>query len=93
MSSKAYSRAVFVIVGGGIIGNAAAFFLARRGLAADTIVIEPDPTYEYAATPAGAGGVRRLMSRSENIQMSQFSLDFYADISTELGMDVDTGFK
>lgn len=93
MSSKEYSRAVFVIMGGGIIGSAAAFFLARRGLAADTIVIEPDPTYEFAATPAGAGGVRRLMSRSGNIQMSQFSLDFYADMSAELEMDVDIGFK
>lgn len=83
----------FVIIGGGIIGSAAACFLARRGVGAETIVIEPDPGYEFAATPAGAGGVRRLMSRPENIQMSQFSLDFYADMATELEMEVDIGFN
>ena len=37
--------------------------------------------------------MRRLMSRPENIQMSQFSLDFYADMATELEMEVDIGFN
>ena len=66
------------IIGGGIIGSAAAYFLAQSGLAGDVTVIEPDPTYARASTPAGAGGVRRLMTRPENIRMSQFSLDFFA---------------
>ena len=68
-----------VLIGGGIMGSAAAYFLAASGMAGDIAVIEPDPTYARAATPAGAGGVRRLMCRPENIRMSQFSLDFYAD--------------
>ena len=68
-----------VIIGGGIIGSAAAYFLAIGGRAGTVTVVEPDPTYSKASTPAGAGGVRRLMSRPENIRMSQFSLDFYAD--------------
>ncbi len=67
-----------VLIGGGIMGSAAAYFLALSGMAGDIAVIEPDPTYTQAATPAGAGGVRRLMCRPENIRMSQFSLDFYA---------------
>lgn len=68
-----------VIIGGGIIGSAAAYFLASSGHANNVTVIEPDATYAKASTPAGAGGVRRLMSRPENIRMSQFSLDFYAN--------------
>ena len=68
-----------VIIGGGIIGSAAAYFLAVTGLAGTVTVIEPDPSYARASTPAGAGGVRRLMSRPENIRMSQFSLDFFAN--------------
>jgi glycine/D-amino acid oxidase-like deaminating enzyme len=68
-----------VIIGGGIIGSAAAYFLGISGRGGAITVIEPDPTYAKASTPAGAGGVRRLMSRPENIRMSQFSLDFYAD--------------
>lgn len=67
-----------VIIGGGIIGCAASYFLAVGGDGGDITVIEPDPGYAQASTPAGAGGVRRLMSRTENIRMSQFSLDFYA---------------
>ena len=67
-----------VIIGGGIIGSAAAYFLGISGRAGTVTVIEPDPTYMKASTPAGAGGVRRLMCRPENIRMSQFSLDFYA---------------
>jgi glycine/D-amino acid oxidase-like deaminating enzyme len=67
-----------VVIGGGIIGSAAAYFLATSGRVDRVTVIEPDATYARASTPAGAGGVRRLMSRPENIRMSQFSLDFYA---------------
>ena len=67
-----------VIIGGGIIGSAAAYFLAVSGRAGTIAVIEPDPSYSKASTPAGAGGVRRLMCRPENIRMSQFSLEFYA---------------
>jgi FAD-dependent oxidoreductase domain-containing protein 1 len=83
MSRKGLRQANIVIIGDGIIGSAAAYFLANRGVGADVIVIEPDPTYARAATPAAAGGIRRLMSRSENIQMSQFSIDFYANITYE----------
>jgi FAD-dependent oxidoreductase domain-containing protein 1 len=67
-----------LIIGGGIMGSSAAYFLAASGKAGDVVVVEPDPTYAQAATPAGAGGVRRLMSLPENIRMSQFSLNFYA---------------
>jgi len=69
------------IIGGGIMGSAAAYFLAASGKTGGVAVIEPDPTFEKAATTAGAGGVRRLMSLPENIRMSQFSLDFYAGFS------------
>ena len=68
-----------IIIGGGIMGSAAAYFLGVSGRAGAVSVIEPDPTYAKATTPAGAGGVRRLMCRPENIRMSQFSLYFYAD--------------
>jgi len=76
-----------VIIGGGIMGSAAAYFLAVSGEAGDVTVIEPDPGYAQASTPAGAGGVRRLMSRPENIRMSQFSLDFYAKFHEVMASD------
>ena len=76
-----------VIIGGGIMGSAAACFLAAGDAPGQVTVIEPDPTYARATTPAGAGGVRRLMSRPENIRMSQFSLDFYADFHDTMATD------
>ena len=76
-----------IIIGGGIMGGAAAYFLGVSGRAGTVSVIEPDPTYSTATTPAGAGGVRRLMCRPENIRMSQFSLDFYANFQNVMATE------
>ena len=73
-----------VIIGGGITGSAAAYFLARSGAAGSVAVIEPDPTYQFATTPQGAGGVRQQFSVAENIEMSQYSLGFFKNFSDHL---------
>lgn len=65
------------IAGGGVIGSSIAYHLTKSGRAGRIIVIEPDPTYEFASTPRSAGGIRRLFTVPENVQMSAFSLDFY----------------
>lgn len=85
-----------VIIGGGIIGSATAYFLSLQPGAGSVCVIEPDPTYEFASTPQGAGGVRRLFSRPENVAMSQFSLDFYADFENSVNTgahQIDISFR
>ena len=41
-------RVDIVIVGGGIVGSAVAYFLARTGRAGKVAVIEPDPSYEFS---------------------------------------------
>ena len=55
------------IIGGGIVGSAVAYFLARTGKAGKVAVIEPDSSYTFAATPAANGGIRQLFSLPENI--------------------------
>lgn len=72
------------IIGGGIMGSAAAYFLARSGQAGTICVIEPDSSYQFATTPQGAGGVRQQFSVAENIQMSRFSLEFYKSFNDQL---------
>jgi len=85
-----------VIVGGGIVGSSIAYHLTRTGRAGRVAVIEPDPTYEWAATPRGAGGVRQLFSRPENIAQSRYSLRFYETFAESMGVDgtpADIGFR
>jgi glycine/D-amino acid oxidase-like deaminating enzyme len=67
-----------VIIGGGIMGSCIAYHLAVAGMAADVVVVEPDPTYAYAATPRAVGGVRLQHALAENVQMSQYGNTVYA---------------
>lgn len=63
------------IIGGGVTGCAAAYFLKEAGVER-VCVIEPDPTYAKASSPVATGGCRRLFALPENIRMSQFSIPF-----------------
>ena len=83
------------VIGGGVIGCAAAVFLRQRGVER-VCVIEPDPTYAQAATPLATGGCRRLFSCPENILMSMFSIDFYKQFARHVAVDgeaPDPGWK
>jgi glycine/D-amino acid oxidase-like deaminating enzyme len=75
------------IVGGGVIGSSIALYLLRARHAATVAVIEPDPTYSLASTPRASGGFRRLFSRPENIQMSQYSIDFFGNFENEVAVN------
>ena len=84
------------ILGGGIVGSSIAWHLATAAGAGDVVVIERDPTYEFAATPRGNGGIRQLFSLPENIAMAQYGLAFYRDFHERLAVDgvaADIGFK
>ena len=82
------------IVGGGIMGSSIAFHLGRAGAARDVTVIEPDPTYQWAASPRAVGGVRRLFGNRENVEMSQYGREVYLDFARVTGStDFDPGFR
>ena len=76
-----------VIIGGGVIGSGLAWNLAKGGAADDVVVVEPDPTYEFAATPRAFGGIRYVQGLRENLLMSLYGRDIYSDFSNT----VDTG--
>ena len=66
-----------VIIGGGVIGSSAAYFVSSQPDFTGTIaVIEKDPTYAEAATPRSAGGVRLQFSTAENVLMGAFGASF-----------------
>jgi glycine/D-amino acid oxidase-like deaminating enzyme len=73
-----------VIIGGGIMGSSIAYHLARAGVAAEVTVVEPDPTYAFAATPRAVGGVRLQHAIRENVQMSLHGDAVYAAFDTHV---------
>jgi glycine/D-amino acid oxidase-like deaminating enzyme len=75
-----------LIVGGGVIGCAAAFFLARDfGVRAR--VLERDPAYRFASSALSASSIRQQFSTPINIRLSQESLAFLRRIGDELAID------
>jgi glycine/D-amino acid oxidase-like deaminating enzyme len=75
-----------VVIGGGVMGVAAAYFLKAAGVGR-VAVVEPDPTYAKAATPVATGGCRRLFALTENIRMSQFSIAFFKEFAKHVSVD------
>lgn len=86
-----------VIIGGGVVGSAVAYFLAADPAGPDTItVIERDPTYETASTPRSAGGIRQQFSNPENIEIGLFGHHFVSHVAEYLSVDgdcPDLGFR
>ena len=79
-----------VIVGGGVIGAAAASFLAREPGMSVT-VLERDPTYRIASSALSASSIRQQFSTPLNIALSQASLDMMQPWRERLGF-VEAGY-
>ncbi len=77
-------RADVVVIGGGIVGAASAFFLARAGL--HPVLVERAPVLASATTAASAHSVRAQFTEPENIAMMRESLDVFARFPATLGL-------
>lgn len=77
-----------VIVGGGLVGSAVAFFVAHKqtNREREIMVIERDPMYTTASSSLSAGGIRHQFSVTENVQMSMFTTKFLRNIKFFLGL-------
>jgi len=85
-----------LVVGGGAIGLSIACFLRMRPNPPRVTVVERDPTYAFASTPRASGGVRRLFSGPENIELSNFSIPFYESFAETMAVDgtpAEIGFR
>jgi len=79
-----------VIVGGGAIGSAIAFFLASHPrFAGEVTVIERDPTYRFASSALSGSAIRQQFSTPVNIELSRFGISFFRDIGTHLAVAGD----
>lgn len=71
-------HAEVVIAGGGLIGSAIAFFVARDpDFAGRVCVIERDPTYRRASSSLSVGGTRQQFSNEENVLIGRFAAEFF----------------
>ncbi|MDW8269283.1 MAG: FAD-dependent oxidoreductase, partial [Anaerolineae bacterium] len=80
-----------LIIGGGIIGVASAYFLAEAGFA--VVVLERGPTLGGLTTAASLQAVRAQFHDPVNIAFMKASLAFYAEFAQRLELpDHDIGF-
>ncbi len=75
-----------VIVGGGIVGMAVAFYLAREKFGNITLV-EKEPLLGAGATSKAAGGIRAQFSSEDNIRMSMLSEELFVRFKEDTGSD------
>src|SRR5258708_28804066 len=73
-----------VIVGGGIVGSSIAYHLTAAGCR-NVIVLERETHTGKGSTGKSMGGVRAQFSTPVNIQMSLYSIPFYAAFDQVMG--------
>ena len=84
MSIKTYD---IIIIGGGIMGSAAAYYLTSKDPTLKLAVIERDPTYARASTTLSMSNARIQFSLKENIQISQYMFEVLDRFEDEMTVD------
>src|ERR1700726_3987827 len=77
-----------VIIGGGIVGSSIAYHLTLAGCR-NVLVLERESAQGKGSTGKSMGGVRAQFSTPVNIQMSLYSIPFYAGFEERLGYPCD----
>lgn len=75
-----------VIVGGGIVGCASAYYLAERG--ADVTLLER-ASIGAGATDRAAGGIRAQFSTEVSIRLSQEAISVWETFEEDFGVDIE----
>jgi sarcosine oxidase, subunit beta len=77
-----------VLIGGGIVASSIAYHLVAAGCK-NVVVIERETAQGKGSTGKSMGGVRAQFSTPVNIQMSLYSIPFYASFEERLGFPCD----
>jgi len=83
MSNNTYD---VIIIGGGVMGCATAYYLLKAEPKLNLAILEMDPTYEKASTPLSDGNTRIQFNIKENILMSQYGLEVLARFAEEMAV-------
>ncbi len=80
-------EASIVIIGGGVVGCATAYYLAKSGLK-DIVLVEKD-YLASGSTGRCAGGIRQQWGTETNIRLSMGSVRLFEELDKELGRDTE----
>jgi glycine/D-amino acid oxidase-like deaminating enzyme len=78
-----------ILVGGGLMGCATAYYLRKADDSIRVALVEMDPTYERASTPLSDGNARVQFNLKENIQISIYGMEVMARFAEEMAVDGD----
>lgn len=78
-----------IIIGGGVVGCAAAYYLAKKGVT-DVIVLEADKSIGHGGSSRNGGGVRQSGRDVRELPYAMYAVqNMWPTLSEELGMDVE----
>jgi glycine/D-amino acid oxidase-like deaminating enzyme len=80
-------RTDVVVIGGGVMGSALAYWLTRLDPAASVTVIERDPSYRAASSALSAASIRQQFSTSVNVRISRASIELLRTAGEWLAVD------
>ncbi|MGH9167852.1 MAG: FAD-dependent oxidoreductase, partial [Acidimicrobiia bacterium] len=75
--------AELVIVGGGVVGAATAFYAARAGLR--PLLLEGRPALASLTTPASTGAFRLQFDNREELELVRGSVELFTSFAAETG--------
>ncbi len=76
-----------IIIGGGIMGSAAAYYLMKTDNTLKVAVVERDPTYARASTTLSMTNARIQFSLKQNIEISQYALKALDQFEDEMAVE------
>jgi glycine/D-amino acid oxidase-like deaminating enzyme len=85
-----------LMVGGGVMGCATAYYILKNDPQIKVVIVEKDPTYEFNSTVLSDANHRLQFNVKENIQISQYGLEvletFAEDMAVQ-GVKPDIAFR
>jgi FAD-dependent oxidoreductase domain-containing protein 1 len=76
-----------VMVGGGLMGCATAYYLRKADEGIRVALVEMDPTYEKSSTSLSDGNARIQFNVEENIQISIYGMEVMERFAEEMAVD------
>lgn len=78
-----------IIIGGGVVGCATAYYLAKRGIK-DVILFEADKSIGHGGSSRNGGGVRQSGRDERELPYAMYAVNnMWPTLSDELGVDVE----